>query len=179
MQIEQAPALALAGYALRPLRRADKNAWYDYLSLQAVYEHTSWSLSSADDLDPLFATYESTAIHSPRRLAIVRTDNEKLVGTIGFHTISDVNRSAELAYDIDPEHWGKGIGTAATCAVVRWAQAEFGFVRTQATTLLSNRRSSRVLEKSGFQHEGVLRAFRMVRGVPGDFNMYALISESA
>ncbi|CAM2157409.1 protein of unknown function [Pararobbsia alpina] len=37
----------------------------------------------------------------------------------------------------------------------------------------------RVLEKCGFEFEGVLRAYRMVRGTPGHFNMFALINGPA
>lgn len=177
MLIAKPPAFALPRFCFRQLERADKHAWYAYLSNRAVYEHTSWSLKGADDLDPLFNAFELTTATSVRRLAIIESDTQRLAGTIGFHTISDVNRSAELAYDLNPEFWGIGLATAAARTVVEWAQAEYGFVRTQATALTTNHRSARVLEKCGFKHEGLLRAYRMVRGVPGDFNMYSAIRE--
>ncbi|RKP46109.1 GNAT family N-acetyltransferase [Trinickia fusca] len=176
MRIESPPSLDYPGIALRQLERTDLDAWYQYLSIPAVYEHTSWALSAPADLDPLFDTYESAAPNSARRLAMVETVTQRLVGTIGFHTISDVNRRAELAYDLCPEAWGKGLATAAALAVVDWAQREYGFIRIQATTLTSNVRSARVLQKCGFQFEGLLRAYRMVRGTPGDFNMYSRIA---
>jgi [ribosomal protein S5]-alanine N-acetyltransferase len=178
MQIDSPPSFPLPGFAFRQLERSDKDAWYAYLSIPDVHEHTSWSLKSAADLDPLFTAYESTAVNSMRRLAIIDTGTGDLAGTIGFHTLSDVNRSAELAYDISPAHWGKGIGTAAAREVVQWAQREYGWIRIQATTLTTNQRSMRVLEKCGFEFEGLLRAYRMVRGTPGHFNMYALINAS-
>lgn len=180
MRIKTPPLLDYPGITLRQLERTDRDAWYQYLSIPSVYEHTSWALSSSDDLDPLFDTYDSAAINSARRLAIVETATQRLVGTIGFHTISDINRSAELAYDLCPKAWGKGLATATTLAIVGWAQKEYGFVRIQATVLTSNIRSARVLQKCGFQFEGLLHAYRMVRGAPGDFNMYSLIApESA
>ncbi|MCK4120513.1 GNAT family N-acetyltransferase [Ralstonia nicotianae] len=178
MRIDTPPFLIFLGFEFRQLARADSQAWYDYLSIPSVYEHTSWNLSSPADLDPQFDIFESTAIDSPRRLAIVESKTGRLAGTIGFHTISDTNRSAELAYDLRPDTWGKGLGTAATLAVVEWAQREYGFIRIQATVLTTNIRSARVLQKCGFQHEGLLRAYRMVRGVPGNFNMYSVIAKS-
>jgi hypothetical protein len=33
-------------------------------------------------------------------------------------------------------------------------------------------RSARVLARCGFEREGLLRSYRMVRGVPGDFWIY-------
>jgi len=171
MRIETPPSLDYPGIALRQLERADRDAWYRYLSIPSVYEHTSWALNSSEDLDP----YESAANNSARRLAIVEIATQRLVGTIGFHTISDINRSAELAYDLCPTVWGKGLATATTLAIVDWAQKEYGFIRIQATVLTSNIRSARVLQKCGFQFEGLLHAYRMVRGTPGHFNMYSLI----
>lgn len=176
MRIETPPSLDYPGITLRQLERTDQDAWYQYLSIPAVYEHTSWALSAPPDLDPLFDAYESAAPNSMRRLAIVEAVTQRLVGTIGFHTISDINRSAELAYDLCPDAWGKGLATAAALGVVDWAQKEYGFIRIQATTLTSNIRSARVLQKCGFQFEGVLQAYRMVRGTPGHFNMYSLIA---
>lgn len=179
MLIAIPPSLGVPGFAFRQLERTDRQAWYDYISMPSVYEHTSWNLTAAADLDPLFDSFESTAPDSVRRLAIVETGTRRLVGTIGFHTISGVNRSAELAYDLSPDMWGRGLCTAATRSIVAWAQGAYGFIRIQAAVLPCNVRSARVLQRCGFQYEGRLRAYRMVRGTPGDFDMYSLISSSA
>jgi [ribosomal protein S5]-alanine N-acetyltransferase len=45
--------------------------------------------------------------------------------------------------------------------------------RVQPTVLESNQRSVRVLERSGFEREGLLRSDRLVRGHPGNLRMYA------
>ena len=42
-----------------------------------------------------------------------------------------------------------------------------------ATALESNERSARVLERCGYQREGLLRSYRLVRGQPGNFFMYS------
>jgi ribosomal-protein-alanine N-acetyltransferase len=42
-------------------------------------------------------------------------------------------------------------------------------------TLRSNERSAKVLARCGFEREGLLRSYRMVRGVPGDFWIYSYI----
>jgi len=46
-------------------------------------------------------------------------------------------------------------------------------LRVQATVLDSNLASRRVLERAGFHAEGLLAAYRVVRGEPRDFWMYA------
>jgi ribosomal-protein-alanine N-acetyltransferase len=49
------------------------------------------------DLVPFFDGIDSPAAASSRRLAIVSEIDGELMGTIGFRTISDINRTAEIA----------------------------------------------------------------------------------
>ena len=87
---------------LLPLERNDCEAWYAYLSLPQVFERTSWNLQSIDDLRHSLEVYFDAGPTSPIRLAVVDRAAGRLVGTIGLHTISEVNRSAEIAYDFAP-----------------------------------------------------------------------------
>jgi RimJ/RimL family protein N-acetyltransferase len=170
------PPSACSGFHFRQLEREDLQEWYEYLSDPPVLEHTSWKLSAPEDLRLSFDLIESTSPTSSIRLAIVDSANDRLIGSIGFHTVSDVNRSAEIAYDLSRRYWGQGIATAACQAVTEWAFANLGFVRIQATTLESNERSERVLLKCGYTYEGLLRAYRQVRGIPGNFKMFSRLN---
>ena len=68
-------------------------------------------------------------------------------------------------------------GASAVCdAVTAWAFDEGGFNRMQAVVLTRNAGSARVLQKCGYRYEGLLRAYKMVRGTPGDFAMYARLA---
>ena len=121
MRITRAPAVQYPGVSLRQLERSDIPQWYAYLSQQAVVQHTSWNLSSEQDLLPMFDEMDSTLATSTRRLAITDELNGELIGTIGFHSISQVNRTAEVAYDLAPQFWGKGIASAVCTAVTQWS----------------------------------------------------------
>ena len=176
MKIAAPPRSGFPGLSLRQLERADLDAWYAYLSMPDVFRHTSWNLRSPDDLLPMFDNIESTDPDSIRRLAIVDTASGALAGTIGLHTVSTVNRSAEIAYDLAPSHWGRGIASAVCDAVTAWAFDEGGFNRMQAVVLTGNAGSARVLQKCGYRYEGLLRAYKTVRGTPGDFAMYARLA---
>jgi ribosomal-protein-alanine N-acetyltransferase len=158
---------------LRPIVEADLPVWYAYLSTPAVYEHTSWSLSSSSELAPYVWAPEAFTESSLLRLAVALRSTGELVGTAGFHTVSPQNRSAELAFDLSPKVWGKGIATYVCQLLVAWAHASVGLLRVQATVLESNARSAAVLERCGFLQEGLLRSYRLVRGRPGDFYMYS------
>ncbi|VVE37517.1 GNAT family N-acetyltransferase [Pandoraea horticolens] len=173
MRINVAPNSEHPDVSLRQLERSDASDWYAYLALPEVFEHTSWNLESSEDLLPMFDAFDSTSADSVRRLAIVDSQSLQLVGTIGFHTVSSANRTAEIAYDLAPSHWGRGIASAVCDAVTRWSFFTYGFVRVQATVLRTNSRSESVLRRCHFQREGLLRSYRMVRGTPGDFLLYS------
>ncbi|KML56556.1 GCN5 family acetyltransferase [Burkholderia cepacia] len=176
MRIAAPPRSGFPGLSLRQLERTDLDAWYAYLSNPDVVRHTSWNLRSRDDLLPLFDSIESANPDSVRRLAVTDDASGALAGTIGLHTVSSANRSAEIAYDLAPSHWGRGIASALCAAVTAWAFAEGGFMRMQGVVLTSNAGSARVLQKCGYRYEGLLRAYKMVRGTPGDFAMYARLA---
>jgi ribosomal-protein-alanine N-acetyltransferase len=170
------PDLNRPGFLVRQLKRKDLPSWYAYLSLKEVYEGTSWDLSSVSDLEPLLLEYCSERKDTALRFAVVDDQSDLLVGTIGFHSISDVNRTAEIAYDLSPAYWGKGIASAMCNALTNWGFLNLGLIRIQATVLESNVRSETVLLNCGYAFEGLLRSYRMVRGVPGDFKMYARLA---
>lgn len=163
---------------LRRIVPADLPVWYGYLSQPAVFEHTSWDVKSHEELGH-YAADEPPAPSSLLRLAIALRSTNALVGTAGFHTVSPQHCSAEIAYDLAPDYWGKGIATAICASLVHWAHEHAGVVRVQATTLVSNARSQRVLQRCGFEREGLLRSYRVVRGHPGDFWMYAHVASPA
>lgn len=176
MNFTELPVLAHETVLIRELVTGDIQAWYDYLSLPQVFEHTSWNIQAPGELADYVWKPEEFTPSSLLRFAVALRSTNRLVGTAGFHTVSPQNRTAEIAYDLAPEMWGRGIATAICRELVRWAHASAGIVRVQASVLESNARSARVLERSGFVREGLLRSYRFVRGSPRNFFMYAHVT---
>ena len=161
---------------IRELLSGDIQAWYDYLCLQEVFEHTSWNVQAQSELAHYVWKPEEFTPSSLLRFAVALKSTNRLVGTAGFHTVSPQNRTAEIAYDLTPEMWGKGIATATCRELVRWAHTSADIIRVQASVLESNARSTRVLERCDFVREGLLRSYRFVRGSPGNFFMYSHVA---
>ena len=113
--------------------------------------------------------------NTPIRFVLVPPESEVIVATVGFHTISAVSGTAEITYDVAPSHWGLGIATAACRAATLWGFEAKAWHRVQATTVLPNVRSQRVLERCGFKREGLVRNFRLVRGKPTDYWLYSAL----
>lgn len=168
------PRLDLGDFVLRPLRATDAAAWYAYLRDPLVVEYTSFDIQGLADVEALVAEFRQE-YDSGRscRWAIARQVDEALVGTIGLH---DPQAGAmELGYDLARACWGQGLVTRAAREVLRWGFSALGLCRIQATVVEGHTASVRVLEKCGFQKEGVLRDYRLCRGSLRDFGMYALL----
>ncbi|BBQ13559.1 GNAT family N-acetyltransferase [Stenotrophomonas maltophilia] len=159
--------------SLRWLTREDTYAWFKIISQPEILAQTSWTVASPADLEPIFDSLSNEAMGSELRIAVAGPDDQ-LLETIEFHTISARHSSAEVAYELSPSVWGRGIATAVSRQVTSWALRQFGWQRLQATVLDTNIASTRVLLKSGFAHEGRLRNLRKVAGVSRDFDIYSL-----
>lgn len=102
------------------------------------------------------------------------TEKPTLWGQIA---LSDVLRgprqSATLGFWIDAKVEGRGVAHEALAAVVRFAFDDLRLERLEAAVLTDNQRSRRLLERLGFQLEGVARGYLPVGGVRTDHLLYA------
>lgn len=166
------PVLAGLQAVLRPVRPTDLPKWLAYLQSEPVRRCISWRPGSVGDLAEFV---ESTSLASGSRqirFAMALASDDSLIGTVGLHSIIREHRVAEMAYDLDPACWGRGLATAACQAVLRWSRGQ-GLHRIQAAVLDGNLASRRVLERCDFQQEGLMRACRWVDGAPRDLLLFS------
>jgi ribosomal-protein-alanine N-acetyltransferase len=98
------------------------------------------------------------------------------IGGIGFKLGMDIARlSVEMGYWLGEPFWGRGLTTRAVMASSEWAFESYKVVRIFATVFSENAASIRVLEKSGFTPEGVLRRSAIKNGVIRDQVMFAKV----
>lgn len=100
----------------------------------------------------------------------------KAVGSIGAFRQKNVHRlTAELGYYVSEEYWGKGIATQAVKAVCEYVFKETDIVRIYAEPFAYNSASCKVLEKAGFEFEGILRSNAIKNGKIVDMKMYSIL----
>ncbi len=98
------------------------------------------------------------------------------VGGIGFKLGIDIARlSAEMGYWLGEPYWGRGFMTRAVQAASEWALDDYKLRRVFATVFPHNVGSIRVLEKAGFEREGIMRRSAIKNGVILDQVMYAKV----
>lgn len=69
----------------------------------------------------------------------------------------DKSRCRVLGYLLDKEHWGQGLMTEAVSCVVDYAFKDLQLELISTYRFSYNRRSGRVMDKTGFVYEGTLR----------------------
>ena len=88
----------------------------------------------------------------------VIAQDQEAIGEIGFVIQSDVHcQSAEVAYWLGEDYWGQGIATRALEYVTQYAFKEKGLKRLYADIIEYNTGSQRVLQKCGYQLDGIMR----------------------
>jgi len=122
--------------------------------------------------------YWASLFHNKRSFywAIALKDSNKLVGTAGFNMISMTHSRAEISYDLDPEFWGRGIMLKSIKTILKFADFGLNLTRVQATVIMDNERSIKVLERCGFTREGFLKKYEVVAGEHKDYYMYARVN---
>ena len=102
---------------------------------------------------------------------------ERLIGTCGFNVWRQSNNSAEIGYDLARPHWGQGLMTEALGVLLRFGFERMDLNRVEADVTVGNDGSARVLEKLGFQEEGVLRQRGFWKGDYHDLRLFSLLRE--
>jgi len=104
------------------------------------------------------------------------TYKNELAGTVGIEPQKDVYRlSAELGYWIGEPFWGKGIATKAVKLITNYGNKELGIIRFFSSVFDFNKGSMRVLEKAGFELEGIGKKAIIKNDVICDEYKYALV----
>ena len=107
----------------------------------------------------------------------IEVDGEA-AGGVGFSVGADVERySAEIGYWLGRRYWGRGIATEAVGMVTRHLFDDWNLLRVFAVPFPENVASVRVLEKTGFVREGVLRSACVKYGQPRDQLLYARVND--
>jgi ribosomal-protein-alanine N-acetyltransferase len=168
--------LDLGEYILRPQRPTDVSARYACLSDPEVTRLTSYEIESesqvAEMMDAEIAGY---APKTSYRWAIARKDTDVLIGTCGYPWWYTGYSITEIGYELSRSYWGTGLMTRAVQACVKWGFETLEANRIQATVMVNNFGSARVLEKNGFLLEGTMREFKICHGQPCNYWMFALL----
>ncbi|HEY4000208.1 MAG TPA: GNAT family protein [Candidatus Xenobia bacterium] len=104
----------------------------------------------------------------------VALDGE-VMGSICLKDISIDMRYAEIGYSFGEAWHGRGLGTAAVRLALSRIWAQSTLRKLLAYVHVDNLASWRLLERLGFQREGLLREHFLIQGAPADEALYGLL----
>jgi ribosomal-protein-alanine N-acetyltransferase len=104
---------------------------------------------------------------------------EKKDGTkIGFIAhFQSSNKQAGIGYALLPDERSKGYGSEAVQLIVDYLYLTKNIIRIQAETHPQNLASQRILEKAGFEKEGIIRKSFFSRGELRDTAMFSILRD--
>ena len=156
-RVEDAPSLAI--YA------NNREIW---LNLRDQFPHP-YGLADAE-------AYLRLVSERPNETSFAIEVAGQAVGGVSLRPGHDVERcSAEIGYWLGEPFWGRGIMTSAVRTVTEHAFDQLGLTRVFAVPFARNPASSRVLDKAGYEREGLMRRSAIKDGVILDQYLYAKV----
>jgi len=111
--------------------------------------------------------------------AIEEKTSGQTIGTCTLFKLDSNNRRAEIGYLLNRAYWHHGLMSEALSSVINYAFSELQLHRLEADTDPENVASIHLLEKFGFQREGLFRDRWRVHGQWCDSLMLGLVHDSS
>ena len=182
--VETGPQLKTENLVLRLPQISDYVAWSELRSV---------SRSALQPFEPKWAKNELSRDAFRNRLRFYQRDFRESTGfpffifkaecgsLTGAITLSNVRRgvtqSGSIGYWTGVPFQGQGIMTEALCKIIDYSMTTLKLHRIEAASLKHNGSSMRVLEKCGFQREGVARKYHCIDGRWQDHILYSIIED--
>ncbi|MCR4266758.1 GNAT family N-acetyltransferase [Nitratireductor sp. ZSWI3] len=170
-----------------------------FLRAPSMHDHGEWaalrqnSRSFLEPWEPRWAPDELSRSAFRQRLRRYRSDFDQGTGVsfflfetrskalVGGLTLSNIRRgvaqTASMGYWMGEPYAGRGMMLDAVRLVIPYAFETLRLHRLEAACIPDNNRSVGLLEKAGFQREGLLKSYLRINGSWRDHYLYALIAE--
>lgn len=162
-------------FKLRPFRDEDAQEFYLGINTSQIDRDTTIPMPWERDSISWwigFINDAATRTPLPELHFVIEIDGE-LAGSIGIINV-DVHK-CEIGYWLKEKYSRKGIMTEAVKLITDYAFTKMKLKRIFAPVLTHNKGSAIVLEKNGFEMEGVLRKFYLKHGKYVDALCYAKV----
>ena len=171
------PVLYTHRFHLRRIQPSDADAFFQIKSDPEVT--VCYGREPHCSLQDTQAWFQSLEDNYTRRKgilwAIISKTRDVAIGSCNYWPLDPESNCAEIGYELNRTAWGQGIMSEVLPAVISFGFKELGLNRIEATPLAKNGRSSNVLVKLGFTHEGTLRQRVLFRGFYEDLIYFSLL----
>lgn len=108
-----------------------------------------------------------------------KNNPNKIIGTVSYRSIiKPIYSSCTLGYKMDQAYTNRGLCTEAISASLPIITDEIGIHRVEAFVLPDNEPSKHILEKLGFEQEGLIRDKITIQGIRRDHLLYSFLANN-
>ena len=145
---------------LRPIQMDDADSIFLYRSNAEVNQYQGWIPKTISDVHDFIAHKVSPEINRPGtwvQFAIIKKDDDELIGDIGVHFLDSDDFQVELGCTVNQKYHGKGYATEALKSTINYLFDELGKHRIIASIDSRNQPSIRLIERLGFRKKGLVK----------------------
>lgn len=171
--------ISLNKVLVRPIERSDLSLIQKWYNDDEVMLWGSGAkpdiMVSMDYLEEVW--YDEIYSDSSTRM-LIETKEGQPIGVIGYRNMNIQERRCRLSIFIgEKDFWGKGYGSDAVKAFIRFLFNRCNINRVEADTWDGNERALKCFEKCGFKIEGRLRKAKFVEGQYRDEIILGILRE--
>lgn len=173
------PVLESGRVRLRPYRDDDAEAMFELYSDPRVMRYWSFPAWVEPGQARVYLERARAGMDSGEIFpwAIADAGSDRLIGALTLFSLHVEQRRAEVGYSLSPHYQGRGVAAEALRLALGFAFASLGLRRIEADIDPRNLPSCRLVERLGFQREGLLRKRWKVNGEDCDTALYGLLRE--
>lgn len=170
--IYEKPTIDTPRLRLRPLRASDVSALREWTPDPSIYTYWGKRPGKADK-NPALLFEKPEKPTKSFHLGVEERDTGKVIGDLWVYLIEN-DRMASVALRLAPACQGQGYGTEALAAMTAFCFTHTELQRLWTEVDARNLPSQRILEKCGYQREGLIRQGKMVN-TWCDYYIYAIL----
>lgn len=175
--LEDFPHLQTKRLLLRQITLEDAPAVFQFRSDPEVQRYNDGVMSRLEQAKDLI-TKLANGYREQTMLewgVTLQEGDDTVLGIFGYANWSQVHLRAEIGYCLRRDYWRQGIGEEALRAIIAFGFQAMNLNRIHACPWTENVASVQLLEKLGFQREGVLREEYWEEETFHDEALYALL----
>jgi RimJ/RimL family protein N-acetyltransferase len=180
MMLRPVYPIRTARLLLRPFTRADVEDVWAYQRRPEVARYMSWeprTLAQTEAAVAQMAREDRLAGEGDcLSLAVVRADDDRVVGQVELVWHSTTSRQGEVGYVFNPDHHGQGLATEAARELLRLGFDGLGLHRIVGRCHAENRASARLLERLGMRKEAHFVDNELIKGAWRSQLVYAVLA---
>jgi [ribosomal protein S5]-alanine N-acetyltransferase len=177
--VKEFPIIETNRLMLRKVTTEDANDMFTYLSDKDVMKHMGLEpFQTINDVYDEINWYQTIYLEGTgMRWGIMLKDSGKIIGSCGFLNMKTKHHRAEVGFELSKDHWGKGIASESLKAIVKYGFQHLQLERIEALIEPDNLHSQKLVERQGFQREGLLRHYEFTCGKFDDLFMYSILKD--